>query len=73
VIATHANGSLVGPANMLPGATPTVPGEVIVVYGTGFGPTSPAVDGLVLSSPANLARRRRSRLVEEPRPYNSRV
>ena len=55
VIATHANGSLVGPANMLPGATPAVPGEVIVVYGTGFGPTSPAVDGLVLSSPANLA------------------
>ena len=55
MIATHANGSLVGPANMLPGATPTVPGEVIVVYGTGFGPTSPAVDGLVLSSPANLA------------------
>jgi len=55
VIATHANGSLVGPANVLPGATPAVPGEVIVVYGTGFGPTSPAVDGLVLSSPANLA------------------
>ena len=55
VIATHANGSLVGPANVVPGATPAAPGEVIVIYGTGFGPTSPAVDGLVLSSPANLA------------------
>jgi uncharacterized protein (TIGR03437 family) len=55
VIATHANGSLVGQANVLPGATPAVPGEVIVAYGTGFGPTNPAVDGLVLSSAANLA------------------
>jgi uncharacterized protein (TIGR03118 family) len=54
VIATHANGSLVGPGNVLPGATPAVPGEVIVVYGTGFGPTNPAVDGLVLSTAANL-------------------
>jgi uncharacterized protein (TIGR03118 family) len=56
-IATHANGSLVGPANVLAGATPAVPGEVIAVYGTGFGPTSPAVDGLVLSSAANLIAR----------------
>jgi uncharacterized protein (TIGR03118 family) len=54
-IATHANGSLVGPANVLPGATPAVPGELIVVYGTGFGPTNPAVDGLVATSAANLA------------------
>jgi uncharacterized protein (TIGR03118 family) len=55
VIATHTNGSLVGLSNVLPGATPAVPGEVIVVYGTGFGPTSPAVDGLVVTSSANLA------------------
>jgi uncharacterized protein (TIGR03118 family) len=54
IIATHANGSLVGPANVLPGATPAAPGEVIVVYGTGFGPTNPAVDGLVVSTAANL-------------------
>jgi uncharacterized protein (TIGR03437 family) len=40
---------------VLPGATPAVPGEVIVLYGTGFGPTNPAVDGLVVSSPTNLA------------------
>jgi uncharacterized protein (TIGR03437 family) len=25
-----------------------------VLYGTGFGPTNPAVDGLVVSSPASL-------------------
>jgi uncharacterized protein (TIGR03118 family) len=54
VIATHANGSLVGPANVLPGATPARQGEMIAVYGTGFGPTNPAVDGLVVSSPANV-------------------
>ena len=53
-IATHANGSLVGPPSAIAGATPATPGEVIAIYGTGFGPTSPAVDGLVLSSPASL-------------------
>jgi uncharacterized protein (TIGR03437 family) len=53
-IATHANGSLVGPANVLAGATPATPGEVIAVYGTGFGETTPAVDGLVASSSATL-------------------
>ena len=39
---------------MLAGATPAVPGEVIAIYGTGFGATSPSVDGMVVSSPANL-------------------
>jgi uncharacterized protein (TIGR03118 family) len=53
-IATHANGSLVGPTNMLPGATPATQGETIAVYGTGFGPTSPALDGLVVSSAVEL-------------------
>jgi uncharacterized protein (TIGR03118 family) len=55
VLAMHANGSLVGPASLAPGATPAKPGEVIVAYGTGFGATNPAVDGLVLSSAASLA------------------
>ena len=54
VIATHANGRLVGPANQLTGATPAKPGEAIVLYGTGFGPTGQAVDGLVITAPANL-------------------
>ncbi|MDP9171748.1 MAG: TIGR03118 family protein [Acidobacteriota bacterium] len=55
VVATHANGSLVGPVNVLPGSTPAKPGETIVVYGTGFGATNPAVDGLVVTSAAALA------------------
>lgn len=53
-VATHANGSLVGPASLLAGATPAQAGEVISLYGTGFGPTNPAVDGLLVSSPASL-------------------
>ena len=55
VIATHADGSLVGPTNVLPGATPAKAGETIAIYGTGFGPTNPAVDGLVVTTPANNA------------------
>jgi uncharacterized protein (TIGR03118 family) len=47
-VATHANGSLVN------AATPARRGEIIVVYGTGFGATNPPVDGLVVSSPVNL-------------------
>lgn len=54
-IATHANGSLVGPPSVLAGATPATPGEVIAIYGTGFGPTTSGTDGLVLSSPATLS------------------
>ena len=53
-IATHANGSLVGPAGFLAAATPAIPGETIAVYGTGFGETTPAVDGLVASANASL-------------------
>jgi uncharacterized protein (TIGR03118 family) len=41
IAATHANGSLIGPAGLIAGATttPASPGETIVLYGTGFGPT----------------------------------
>jgi uncharacterized protein (TIGR03118 family) len=54
-VATHANGSLVGPANLFPGAsTPAKPGETIVLYGTGFGPTSPSYEGSIVPSPAPL-------------------
>jgi uncharacterized protein (TIGR03437 family) len=43
VAATHANGSLLGPASLYPGSTtPAKPGEEIVIYANGFGPTSPA-------------------------------
>ena len=44
VAATHANGSLIGPATLYPGSsTPAAPGETIVIYGNGFGATSTAV------------------------------
>jgi uncharacterized protein (TIGR03437 family) len=47
VTATHADGSLVGPATLYPGlSTPAKPGETIIVYGNGFGTTTvPIVSG----------------------------
>jgi uncharacterized protein (TIGR03118 family) len=45
IIATHADGSLIGPttaAGVTPATTPAAPGELIVLYGTGFGVTNPA-------------------------------
>jgi uncharacterized protein (TIGR03437 family) len=59
VAATHSdNVSLVGPTTLFPNgaATPAQPGETIVIYGTGFGPTNPAVvDGTLVSAPLALA------------------
>jgi uncharacterized protein (TIGR03437 family) len=38
VVATHANGTLLGPTTLYPGlSTPAAQGEEIVVWGTGFG------------------------------------
>jgi uncharacterized protein (TIGR03118 family) len=57
IAATHANGSLIGPAGLIKTATttPATPGETIVLYGTGFGQTSATptivIDGIV----ANVA------------------
>jgi uncharacterized protein (TIGR03437 family) len=49
VLAQHADYSLVGP-------TPAKPGEVIVLYGAGFGPTSPRTpSGRVVSQASPLA------------------
>jgi uncharacterized protein (TIGR03437 family) len=47
IVATHADGSLIGPASLYPGlTTPAEPGEIVVLYATGFGPTSdPIVPG----------------------------
>jgi len=47
IVATHLSGSLLGPANLYPGAsTPAKPGEVIVAYAVGFGlPTAAIVNG----------------------------
>jgi uncharacterized protein (TIGR03437 family) len=43
VAALHADYTLVGSANLLPGvsSTPAQPGETILLYATGFGPTNP--------------------------------
>jgi uncharacterized protein (TIGR03437 family) len=54
--ATHANGTLIGKASLYPGATtPARPGEVIVLWGTGFGKTSPDIPaGEIVSVPARM-------------------
>lgn len=46
VAATHVNGTLLGPASLYPGSTtPAKPGETVVLYANGFGPTSVQVVG----------------------------
>jgi len=52
VAAVHANGGLIGPAALYPGAsTPAKPGETVVLYANGFGPTSaPVVSGSSMQS-----------------------
>jgi uncharacterized protein (TIGR03437 family) len=54
VAAQHADYSIVGPPGLYPGASsPAKPGEVIILYGTGFGPTSPPTpSGQVVTSAA---------------------
>jgi uncharacterized protein (TIGR03118 family) len=43
IAATHADGALAGPTTLIAGVTtPVMPGETVVLYGTGFGTTSPA-------------------------------
>jgi uncharacterized protein (TIGR03437 family) len=43
--AVHADGTYVGPPNLISGvtSTPAKPGEVILLFGTGFGASNPAV------------------------------
>ncbi len=53
VVATHGDGSLVGPATLFPGiSTPTKSGETIALYLTGLGPTSQTLVGILLGAPA---------------------
>lgn len=55
VAATHADGSLIGPAAVIKGGTPAKPGETIVLYGAGFGPASSTIPkGQVVASPITL-------------------
>src|SRR5271157_1132232 len=57
VAATHANGAPVGDPSIIAGATPAKPGETIVLWGTGFGPTNPPTPtGVVVSTASPLAR-----------------
>jgi uncharacterized protein (TIGR03118 family) len=42
VAATHANNSPIGTATSTPAGTPAAPGELIILYGNGFGATNPA-------------------------------
>jgi uncharacterized protein (TIGR03437 family) len=58
VSATHGDGSLVGKAGLLGSVTtaPAVPGETITLYGTGCGPTNPALtSGQVPTQAVSLA------------------
>jgi uncharacterized protein (TIGR03437 family) len=62
LVAQHAANPImdVGPAGLYPSApnflTPAVPGETIVLYGTGFGPTSPTIAaGIVTDTTYNLS------------------
>lgn len=52
VVATHLNGSLIGPSSLYPGlSTPALPGETVVLYLNGFGPTNvPVTSGSVTQS-----------------------
>jgi uncharacterized protein (TIGR03437 family) len=52
VVGTHVNGSDLGPTSLFPGTTtPAAPGEVVVLYGNGFGNVStPVVKGLTTQS-----------------------
>jgi uncharacterized protein (TIGR03118 family) len=56
VAALHLNNTVVGPPALVPNnSTPAAPGETIILFGTGFGETSPAaVSGGVVSAPAPL-------------------
>ena len=57
IVATHANGALIGPASLINGVTtPAAAGETIVLYGNGFGATSPAApNGSAVTAPLALA------------------
>jgi uncharacterized protein (TIGR03437 family) len=52
IAATHADGTLLGPSTLYPGlTTPAKPGETIVLYANGFGPTTvPVVGGSITQS-----------------------
>jgi uncharacterized protein (TIGR03437 family) len=57
VAATHANGTYIGAATLYPGlTTPAQPGETIVLYANGFGPTSAPVAPGSMAQSGSLAK-----------------
>ena len=56
IVAQHLNYSLLAPPSLYPNATPAAPGEEVVLYGVGFGPTNPAAPtGQIVSASEPLA------------------
>jgi uncharacterized protein (TIGR03437 family) len=57
VAAVRADGAYLGPANLIAGLTTVAakPGDTILLYGTGFGSTTPASPAGQVTSPAPLA------------------
>jgi uncharacterized protein (TIGR03437 family) len=56
IAATHADGTLVGPTTLFAGnSTPAKSGETIVLYATGLGLVSPALEGVVVTASAPTA------------------
>lgn len=58
IAAVLADGTYVGPSNLFPGLStrPVRPGDVVLLFGTGFGPTNPAQPSdILVSKPAPLA------------------
>lgn len=54
----HSDGMPIGPKGLLPGidTSPALPGEIVSLYGTGFGPVTPALaTGAVAREDRNLA------------------
>ena len=56
IAARHANFEILAMPAVVPGARPARPGDVVLLYGTGFGPTDPAFQAGEL--PGGLARLR---------------
>jgi uncharacterized protein (TIGR03437 family) len=57
IVALHADYTLIGPTSLYPGAsTPAKAGETIILFGNGFGPTTPAIqNGQIVSGAPKLA------------------
>jgi uncharacterized protein (TIGR03437 family) len=55
IAAQHADWSSLADPSVVPGAAPAKPGEWVILYGTGFGPTEPVYQaGEISGGPARL-------------------